>query len=85
MLTNLSNVVNSFCTFPHAGKGTDAVSVLVDRVRTSGDIRADVDPTDLLRALVGFTYVNTGPDWEASARRLIDILMDGLQPPRPAV
>jgi AcrR family transcriptional regulator len=63
---------------------TDAMSLLVDRARASGDIRADIDPTDLLRALVGFTYVNTGPDWEASARRLIDILMDGLQPPRPA-
>ena len=27
----------------------------------SGDIRADVDPSDLLRALVGFTYGNAGP------------------------
>jgi AcrR family transcriptional regulator len=62
---------------------TNAMSLLVDRAVASGDIRP-VDPADLLRALVGFTYVNTGPDWEASARRLIDILMDGLQPPRPA-
>jgi AcrR family transcriptional regulator len=60
---------------------TDAISLLVDRASASGDIRP-VDPTDLLRALVGFTYVNIGPDWEASARRLIDILMNGLQPPR---
>ena len=61
---------------------TDAMSLLVDRARTCGDIRP-AKPADLLRALVGFTYVNTGPDWEASARRLIDILMDGLKPPRP--
>jgi hypothetical protein len=37
---------------------------------------------DLVHALAGFSYFNTGPDWEASARRLIDILMDGLPTPR---
>ena len=58
---------------------TGAVSLLVERARNCGDIRPDVDPSDLLRALVGFTYGNAGPGWEASARRLIDILMDGLR------
>ncbi len=61
---------------------TEAVSLLVERARASGDVRADVDPADLLRALVGITYGNADPAWEASARRLIDILMDGLRPPR---
>nr|WP_148213129.1 TetR/AcrR family transcriptional regulator [Methylocella silvestris] len=61
---------------------TAAMSLLVERAGASGDIRADVDPNDLLRALVGFTYGNAAPGWEASARRLIDILMDGLRPPR---
>jgi AcrR family transcriptional regulator len=61
---------------------TDAISLLVERARESGDIRADVDPADLLRALVGFAYGNAGPGWEASARRLIDILMDGLRSAR---
>ena len=64
---------------------TDAMTLLVERANACGDIRLDIDPTDLLRALVGLAYVNTGPDWEASARRLIDIIMDGLQPQkRPA-
>jgi AcrR family transcriptional regulator len=58
---------------------TGAMSLLVERARESRDIRPDVDPADLLRALVGFTYGNGGPGWEASARRLIDILMDGLR------
>lgn len=62
---------------------TGAISLLVERARASGDIRRDVDPADLLRALVGFAYGNAGPGWEASARRLIDILMDGLRPTRP--
>jgi len=61
---------------------TSAMSLLVDRASAIGDIRPDVDPNDLLRALVGFTYYNTSPGWQASAQRLIDILMDGLRPPR---
>jgi AcrR family transcriptional regulator len=59
-----------------------AMFLLVDRARSAGDIRSDVDPNDLLRALVGFTSGNTAPGWQASALRLIDILMDGLRPAR---
>jgi AcrR family transcriptional regulator len=61
---------------------TGAISLLVERASANGDIRAEIDPADLLRALVGFTYGNAGPGWEASARRLIDILMMGLRSPR---
>jgi AcrR family transcriptional regulator len=60
---------------------TDAMALLVERAIAGGTIRADADPADLLRALAGFAYVNAGPGWEASARRLIDILMDGLRTP----
>jgi hypothetical protein len=59
---------------------SDAMTLLVSRAAVAGDIRADADPSDLLRALVGFTYGATGPGWQASALRLIDILMDGLRP-----
>jgi len=59
-----------------------AINDLVARASASGDIRADVDPNDVLRGLVGFTYGNTSPGWEESALRLIDILMDGLRPSR---
>jgi AcrR family transcriptional regulator len=59
---------------------TDAMTLLVSRAAAEGDIRADADPADLLRALVGFTYGATGPGWQASALRLIDLLMDGLRP-----
>jgi AcrR family transcriptional regulator len=68
--------------YAHSGERImAAVQLLVERARAGGDIRPDVDPKDLLRALVGFTYGNTAPGWEASARRLIDLLMDGLRPP----
>jgi hypothetical protein len=55
------------------------MAAMVERARTAGDIRADADPADLLRALAGFTHFNAGAEWEASTLRLIDILMDGLR------
>jgi AcrR family transcriptional regulator len=60
----------------------EAMGLLVERARASGDIRHSADSADLLRALVGFAYVNSAPDWEASARRLIDLLIDGLRSQR---
>lgn len=57
----------------------DAVGSLVQASIASGEIRPDTDPADLMRALIGFAYAPAGPDWEASARRLVDILMDGLR------
>lgn len=56
-----------------------AVSVLVDRAVAAGNVRRDVDPIDLLYALVGFANAHNRPGWESSARRLIDILIAGLQ------
>jgi AcrR family transcriptional regulator len=61
---------------------TEAMALLVERARASGDIRPNADSADLLRALVGFAYVNSAPDLEASARRLIDLLIDGLKSQR---
>jgi hypothetical protein len=58
---------------------TGAISTLVKRAIASGDVRKDIDPSDLLRAMVGVSYGNPDAQWQASARRLIDILMDGLR------
>jgi AcrR family transcriptional regulator len=58
---------------------SEAMARMVERAKNAGEIRADADPADLLRALAGFTSFNAGSDWEASTRRLIDILMDGLR------
>ena len=59
-----------------------AMALLVERARASGDIRPSADSADLLRALIGFAYVTSAADWEASARRLIDLLIDGLRSQR---
>jgi AcrR family transcriptional regulator len=42
--------------------------------------RKDLDPIDLLRALIGVANVATSPDWQQSARRLVDILITGSRP-----
>jgi AcrR family transcriptional regulator len=57
-----------------------AIDTLVGRAVESGDIRRDLEPFDLLRALVGVAHVAASPDWEASAKRLIDILLLGSRP-----
>ena len=57
-----------------------AIHSLVKRAVESGDIRKDLDPFDLLRALVGVSNVASSPDWKQSARRLVDILITGSRP-----
>jgi AcrR family transcriptional regulator len=58
----------------------EAMRGLVKRAVKSGDIRKDIDPIDLLRALIGVSNVNSSPDWQQSARRLVDILISGSRP-----
>jgi AcrR family transcriptional regulator len=58
----------------------NAVSALVKQAVASGDIRADLDPMDLLRALVGVSNVASAPNWAESAKRLVDILILGSRP-----
>jgi len=58
---------------------TQAMTTLLKRAVESGQVRKDIAPSDLLRAMVGVSYGNSGEAWEASARRLIDLLMDGLR------
>ena len=59
------------------GQIWEAVRALVKRAIKSGDVRKDLDAIDLLRALIGVASVTTSPDWQQSARRLVDILVAG--------
>ena len=56
-----------------------AIAKLVDRAVASGDIRLDLDPLDLLRALAGVANIGLGPDGERAAKRLVDILIAGVR------
>jgi AcrR family transcriptional regulator len=57
-----------------------AIDMLVIRAIKSGHIRRDLEPYDLLRALIGISHVTAGSDWQQSARRLVDILIAGSRP-----
>jgi AcrR family transcriptional regulator len=54
-----------------------AIDGLVKRAVENGDIRRDLDPFDLLRALIGVAYAASSPDWQQSAKRLVEILIAG--------
>ena len=62
------------------GQVWEAIRALVKRAIKSGDIRKDLDAIDLLRALIGVANTATSPDWQQSARRLVDILVIGSRP-----
>lgn len=57
-----------------------AIEALVKRAIKSGDMRKDIEPFDLLRALIGVSSVSSSPDWQQSAKRLVDILITGSRP-----
>ena len=57
---------------------TRAVGALLARAVAAGEIRADVSPEDLLRALIGMCYLHDQTGWQSSVIRLLDIFIDGL-------
>jgi len=58
---------------------TRAVGGLLDRAIAAGEIRDDISPEDLLRALVGMCYMHDRPGWQKSVLRLVDVFIDGLR------
>lgn len=50
---------------------------LVQRAIDSGELRAGTDPDDIIRVLIGVFHTTSLPGWESSARRIVDILIDG--------
>jgi AcrR family transcriptional regulator len=57
---------------------TKAVGALLDRAVAAGEIRADIGPEDVLRALIGMCYMHDQPGWQAGVLRLVDVFVDGL-------
>lgn len=53
---------------------------LVQRTVDSGELRAGIEPDDMVRALIGVFHTTSLPGWESSARRIVDILIDGSRP-----
>jgi AcrR family transcriptional regulator len=53
---------------------------LIKSAVDGGGLRADTDPDDIVRALVGVFHTTSLPGWESSARRIVDVLIDGSRP-----
>jgi AcrR family transcriptional regulator len=58
---------------------TKAIGTLLDRAVAAGEIRADISPEDLLRALIGMCYMHDQPGWQSAVLRLLDVFVDGLR------
>jgi AcrR family transcriptional regulator len=58
---------------------TKAIGTLLDRAVAAGEIRADISPEDLLRALIGMCYLHDQPGWQSTVLRLTDVFIDGLR------
>jgi AcrR family transcriptional regulator len=58
----------------------EAANALASRAVASGDLRPDVDPMDMLRAIYGVSSAGTTDDSSEKARRFIDVLIRGSRP-----
>ncbi|WP_458095244.1 TetR/AcrR family transcriptional regulator [Roseomonas sp. WA12] len=56
-----------------------ALGELLRLAMAAGEIRDDIGPEDVLRALVGMCYAQDAPGWKASVLRLLDVFVDGLR------
>ncbi|WAJ28773.1 TetR/AcrR family transcriptional regulator [Antarcticirhabdus aurantiaca] len=62
---------------------TLALGVLLRRASAAGEVRGDVEPEDVLQALVGLSLMGRQEDWETNVIRLVDIFVDGLRAAAP--
>ncbi len=58
----------------------EAARALASQAVASGDLRPDVDPMDLMRAIYGLSTAGNADDWPAKARKFVDILLRGSRP-----
>jgi AcrR family transcriptional regulator len=56
-----------------------AITSLLQAGAASGTLRADIEPADVLASLSGISLAAGEPAQRAQARRLLDLLMDGLR------
>ena len=84
----MSEVLNSIVggtddLYADAGaQAKQAIAALVDRAVASGDIRLELEPLDLLRALAGVANISAGPGSRQAAKSLVDILIAGIRTER---
>lgn len=60
----------------------DAIGTPLRLAAEAGEARSDIGPEDLLKAVLGFCYLQDGPDWQAQVMRLMDVFLEGLRLPQ---
>lgn len=58
----------------------ESANALASRAVASRDLRPDVDPMDMLRAIYGVSSAGSTDDWPEKARQFVDILIQGSRP-----
>ncbi len=56
-----------------------AITTLLEAGAVAGTLRPDVDPSDVLTSLSGVSLVTANQTQPDQARRILDLLMDGLR------
>jgi AcrR family transcriptional regulator len=56
-----------------------ALRLLLDAGAASGNLRADVDPKDVMCVINGIWYLPEGPRWREDVGRMLDLVIDGLR------
>jgi AcrR family transcriptional regulator len=56
-----------------------AITTILDAGRAAGDLRSDARADDIAASLIGIFTVAPRPENDATAQRLLDLLMDGLR------
>jgi AcrR family transcriptional regulator len=59
------------------------ITTILEAGRAAGDLRADITAEDIAASLIGILTVAGKPEQHAQAKRLLDLLMDGLRPRPP--
>lgn len=53
------------------------ISMLVQAANDGGDMRLNLEPLDLLRAIVGIATTRPGPNWKEQSMGLVDLVLRG--------
>ncbi|MFE9763099.1 TetR/AcrR family transcriptional regulator [Streptomyces sp. NPDC005808] len=65
------------------GPVTSAVTLLLKANEEAGTIRPGVTPDDFILAIAGLWQIDPHGEWQPRARRLLDLVMDGLRAGAP--
>lgn len=55
------------------------VTELMAAAIAAGQIRDDIAPEDVMRAVIGMCYTRDQPGWQETVIRLVDVFLDGLR------